>query len=751
MKNSFTENVNQITKNTNTTLEVLNGLNKSLITDKTEVTVTIPTKDGEETFQIPAYNYVLSKLNSMQNSLNSFMNGFGTVELEDGTKREVKPTLIPKAPEKIIDLKQPTAFVPDANWFLEDLMFPRIKVPINLSGKINAKSKKVQVLRYFLNYNDDAAKNFYQDYIIGNGLQQLGNEFNNNNKKIELTPEVLEFLLERNSLQASTDLDYVALPSSRETYKGLFKINNIKLINGQQWFYLNNINYNAINSAGQIGPNIQLNPGDTVVYNETLLEVTDINSSDKRIRLVPVLGISTPAIDSELTFYNEPYRQQIVNIGISNNEINIIFIKGIDENYNLLANEWSEPIHFISNDLVLQDSDGLTLGQYYLTNVKDFSQIFLGDANENKVSSMNALIPNTPEISKDYFSVVQINTQLNSALEASDIKNTNAQIETTKSKISSLKETIASQKADLQSTKDLAQHNNIQNQINSNTKQLKQLQVEYRTSLKTMQDLINSNGAVNINPKFRIRGFFPIPEPRFVDDIHKLGMQQVIGFEIAFRYLKLDNTGVNLNTFKYEIDGVEYSGVYSDWNIVSSPVLQKEYNRDSEKFEWKNESIGDGNVVNINQVDISIQKGEKVEMKIRSISEAGYPDNPAKSKWSKSVIVDFPTNLSTKNQILNLMEGVEEESMNIVIEETLDSIGLYNHLDDVVPNPNSAVNEYFKHSSENIAYDFKRNDGKTYSIPLNDMIGAMIEAITNGPKELQDSFNDALKKNIKIK
>lgn len=750
MKNSFTENVNQITKNTNTTLEVLNGINKSLITDKAEVNITVPTKDGEDVFQIPSYNHVINKLNAIQNSMNSFMNGFGTVELEDGTKREIKPTLIPKAPEKITGLKNPVRFKPDANWFLEDLMFPRIKVPVTLNGKINPKTEKVKVLRYFLDYKDERNQNFYQDYILGDGIKELENDAVKEGFQ-GIDPDLLEYLFERNEIQYGKDLDDVYLPVRNESFTGLFTIEEIKLVNGQQWYYLDNLNFNAIDENGRRGPNILLNTKHNLVFGETLLEVTDINATSKSVRLTPVLGISKPSVGSTLTFYNEPYTQQTVNIGISNNEIDIIFIKGIDENYNLLANEWSDPIHFITNDLILQGSDSVTLGQYYLTNVKDFSQLFLGDANENKVSSMNALVPNTPEINKDYFSVVQINTQLNSALEASDIKNTNAQIETTKSKITSLKETIASQKSDLQSTKDLAQHNNIQNQINSNTKQLKQLQVEYRTSLKTMQDLINSNGAVNINPKFRIRGFFPIPEPRFVDDINKLGMQQVIGFEIAYRYLKLDNTGVNLNTFKYEIDGVEYSGVYSDWNIISSPVLQKEYNRESGRFEWKNESIGDGNVVNINQVDISIQKGEKVELKIRSVSEAGYPDNPAKSKWSKSVVVDFPANLSTKNQILNLMEGVEEESMNIVIEETLDSIGLYNHLDDVVPNPNSAVNEYFKHSAENIAYDYKSNDGKTYSIPIDDMIGALVEAIGNGPKELQDSFNDALKKNIKIK
>ena len=55
-------------------------------------------------------------------------------------------------------------------------------------------------------------------------------------------------------------------------------------------------------------------------------------------------------------------------------------------------------------------------------------------------------------------------------------------------------------------------------------------------------------------------------------------------------------------------------------------------------FDWKIENVADGSEININQIDIPITKGEKVEIKIRSISEAGYPDNPLKSDIIKEKV-----------------------------------------------------------------------------------------------------------------
>lgn len=46
---------------------------------------------------------------------------------------------------------------------------------------------------------------------------------------------------------------------------------------------------------------------------------------------------------------------------------------------------------------------------------------------------------------------------------------------------------------------------------------------------------------------------------------------------------------------------------------------------------WNADNPADGSEININQIDIAITKGEKLEFKVRAISECGYPDNPLKS------------------------------------------------------------------------------------------------------------------------
>jgi hypothetical protein len=114
---------------------------------------------------------------------------------------------------------------------------------------------------------------------------------------------------------------------------------------------------------------------------------------------------------------------------------------------------------------------------------------------------------------------------------------------------------------------------------------------------------------------------------------------------------------------------------------------------------WASENISDGEVVNINQIDIPIQKGEKVEIKIRSISEAGQPTNPLKSDWSTSVVIPFPANLQGSNQVATILTGAASEETTIKLEETLASTGVITHMDDSVPNPNTGSGTYFKHQA----------------------------------------------------
>jgi hypothetical protein len=104
----------------------------------------------------------------------------------------------------------------------------------------------------------------------------------------------------------------------------------------------------------------------------------------------------------------------------------------------------------------------------------------------------------------------------------------------------------------------------------------------------------------------------------------------------------------------------------------------------------------DGTQININQIDIPIRNGEKVQIKIRSISEAGYPYNPLKSDWSNSVIISFPDDLTTDDSVTTILETVRNDMTAVVLQETMTAAGVYTHLAD--------SNSTFKHSAANIEY-----------------------------------------------
>ena len=221
---------------------------------------------------------------------------------------------------------------------------------------------------------------------------------------------------------------------------------------------------------------------------------------------------------------------------------------------------------------------------------------------------------------------------------------------------------------------------------------------------------MRENSAVTTPPKYHIRGFFPIPDFKYRDENETIP-EEIVGFDIAYRYIKEDSTATQLNTFTYTAsDGSEHTGTFTDWNIEQGPLKTKVLDSADGKFVWKSENIADGTETNINQIDIAISKGEKVEIKVRSISECGYPYNPLRSDWSESIIIDFPPTLATGNQIADLIEEINSDALTLTVQNNLDSLGVTEHLKDSVANKNSVNGMYFKHLAENIAYELTTTD-----------------------------------------
>lgn len=694
--NSFAENMRKTIAQQTNQLSLLTAMQRSMTTNDTFVTYEYQDAQGTMSqYQLPSYASIVNRLKSLEENINSLTAGRGQLSLLDGSRRMIQLSSVPKTPDQIFGLEDPSTFKIDTNWFFEDLMFPGLTVDIDLTDKIEDTADRVKVVRVILNSNDNNARLLWEENLSMNTYDYLS----------------LKSLLAINGITYSEDEEIINLPIVYNTKAGTFQVIEDPLsINGNTWYTLDSLMYSTITKDGvDQGRNNILSIGDQITFSDTIYEVIDINQNKNRVRLRRIVGAASPGLYTTFTYYEDPFRNKTISVRFGAHEYNVIYVKGIAEAYNLQSDNWSAPIKFSSDELLYENDNGITgvtLRQYYSQYVVDWGAKMIDEAKEKTLTAWSGHIPNAPVLNADDLRVVQINTQINAALDLNIIRNTAALIADDKTKIDSLKNAIADLKSELQNTTNISDYNAKQEQIKTQTLELQNTQSSYSSNVASFQTQVRNAGALNINPKYHIRGFFPIPAYQYRDNT-QTSVEEIIGFDIAYRYVKEDNTPVQLNTFDYvdTDNGSTVTGTFSDWNIYQSAIKTRVVDDTTSTYIWKSENVADATEININQIDIPIQKGERVEIKVRSISEAGYPQNCLKSSWSNSVIIPFPSNLSTTNEIADLIKDVNDDALNIAIGNTLDSAGVSSHLDDTIPNINSVNGLYFKHIAKNIAYE----------------------------------------------
>jgi len=696
--NSFTQTVIDLTNNVNIALASMQGMNDTLTTQEDTVTITVEGIDpvtGDPSlyqYSMPSYQYTLEQLSRISNTVNTFVSGNGVVLLDDGTYRRVSTIPLAQSPSAILGVAAPTKFRSRPNWFFESFIFPQMYVQFDLKGKIDDRSDRIKVRRLLFDNFDDTETAWFQNNFVGNyySYEETLDILNTNGKKYWVDEEVQD------------------LPLNPTKYTGSFTILDKRVINNSQWYFLDTINYGLTTDVSIIN-NIELKIGDQLRYSESLYQIESINVTTKSVKLIALIGIGNPNVNQKFYIYSTPFNEKIATIPVGYNECDILFIKGVNDDFNIVGDSWGDSISFYTNDLTFVNSTE-SLETYYFNYVMDFGKEMEGQAKDRSIPAYFGVTPDAPTISSDQFNVNQINTQLNASLDTEAIKNTQTQIESTKTIISSLQSTIAQQKAELVELTDPAQREDLQGKIDNNISQLSKKSVEYQSLVKSLATVAYENNAVLGDPKYRVRGFFEIPAGKTLTTNPSEDPQEVIQFDISYRYLRLDNTGNPLNTYSYTdpSSGQKVTGTYTDWVIVQSPIKTKVYDTTLEKYVWVSGNVGDGEEVNINQVDIPITKGEKVELKIRSISEAGWPSNALKSSWSNSVIIEFPANLQGSDQVANILSDATQEEAQIQLNETLNSTGVITHLQDGYPNPNAGSGTYFKHQARFLSFDWSK-------------------------------------------
>jgi len=707
-KNSLSTLMSQFIRLNRNALEIFQRLNEAITSNRESVTVDLfDDNDTLKSVQVPSFGHLLKRITDAENNIKNLTSLGDTnvnVRLADGSYRKVIASKLKVPAADITSVASPTTFNIKSNYFFESFIDPLMYVTLDLSGQIPINTENVLVRRYLLQIDNEDNRKYFNKNLKGRsdiGFTELVNS---------LLAQSIQFIL---------DEEILAVPPRTVNYTGGFDVIKISdvdkqvLVNGvssnirRKTYKLNKLTYTDVSSG--FSDTLSLKIGDQLMTNtgnkNTRFKVTDIDSSTNSVTVEIIEGYDSITIGANiLSIYRGLEDNISIDIPVGFDEYLVIFIKSVDPESKLPSEKWSPGSSFLTNELsiVLDSGQSLSLDTFYRNQAVDFGQLLLSFSKDKSVPSAYGVTPNMPTPTVNDFKVVQVNNHItdNPVIDdikrladdrnrlASEIKEKDSAIQTKRTSINTKQYS-----SDVERQKDL---NELQSLIDQRTATANL----FASTVQDIQSKSKSQDLINAQPKYRVRGFWQIPDAQFSK---YTGSQEIVQFIVEYRYLNTAGTANKVEQLTFtDKDGAERRGAFSNWNITPTVSRKKVVDPDTGIFTWQVESVENADSININQLDISIQQGESIEIRIKSVSEAGFPSNPLESDYSDIVRVDFPQDLIQPDTTSSIISQNEKELARVQLDQDLKSKGIDEHLSSSF----SANGKYFAHNSISISSGF---------------------------------------------
>jgi hypothetical protein len=700
------------------------------------------------TYSLPSFTYLKSEIERLNNSINSLYSIDTTGALIQTTSQNQFKKIITvdlnREPNPITELNVVREFKTEKNWFFDGLLNPILKIEFDLSDKIENNVRKCLIRRYILDFSRNPDGSFTS--LGQSALESFNRLFR---EKIDI--DIQEFVNWHNTtpglvepLNPKYDEQMFDLQPNTLLYDGVFNVIRIEedTLNRKLWYHLNTLDY-LVNESLEVK---QLSVGSELIINQeisnTRYKVVEVSLSESnpRVRFERVEGLQPIAVGiGTLKVYSPVIYTKRLRISVGYNERNVVFIKPVNADNNLVSRDWSRGTGYYTNDLIVSSTDntnGQTMEQFYTEQVYDYGDVLKDLVAKKKPNSL-AGTPNLVSLNADNFKVVQINRHLTDSPDANLVKNKHNYSVTLKNEIRQIQEAIEDRNKKLKVTKftSVAEKKKFELEIESlNTKRASKSKL-YSSTVQEIIDLSRQN-QTKVEPKFRLRGFWNIPEAVVTRGTTP---QEIIQFRVQYRYTSKDGKEPSVESFNISENNVEKTAAFSNWNEFKTDVRKRVFDKSTGEYFWQIEDISDADTPNINQLDISISTGERVEIRIKSISEVGYPESPVESDWSEILTVEFPDDL---NDVLNdndfILKEADKEDLRVRMENELSARGLDTHLSE------TAVinNKTYLHTSNSILSGFKDVNGVSldlfeYLQSLENRIRSLEEKIKRAKGELE--------------
>lgn len=745
IRSSFPKVADQVISFNKNIVDILTKINSLTTTTDSSVDVQITDEEGEiRNFTLPSFTSLKSDIERLNSNIESLYNINDTgamIQTSSANKfRKVITLDLNRDPSPVSSLGVMTSFKSRTNWFFDNLLDPLISVEIDLSGKVEDNIRKCLVRRYIVEFERDssgeltpsgqAALNSYNELWRGNA-NIVFSDFENwhrttngvitpNNPRIDQNI----FDLEPNSTQFDGEFSVLRTQEDR--------------INRKLWYVLDTLDYVETDS-GEVR---QLSIDDEVIINSDksstrykVLEVS-LNESNPRVRFQRVEGLEPISAGIKtLKIYSPILYTKKLRVSLGYNERNVVFIKPMYADTNLMAKKWSLGTGYYTNDLRLNSDseiDGLSMEEFYTNYVFDYGEA-LQDLVSKKIPNKLGQVPEPPELNIDNFKVIQVNKHLTDTPDSKLIKQKNNYKNSLKSEIEQLQNAIQERNQKIRVSRFQSRADRKKSQL-----ELKELidkkQNKSRLLASTVQEILDlrENPNLKVEPKFKLRGFWSMPEALLTRGGKP---QEIIQFRVEYRYLSKDGNENPIESF--EVNEQEKAS-FSNWVEYLTGVRKRVFDPESGEYFWEPENLESSEEKNINQIDIPISSGEKVEFRIKSISEVGWPESAIESEWSPIYEKEFPDDLETVNENTRILNEANKEDLSVNLENELEAKGV----NDLISRSTTVNDKTFYMQTEDILSGFKDSNGVAidlfeYLRNLEDKVKGLQEAINRTRGELE--------------
>lgn len=746
VQSSFPKVAEQIINYNKNVVDILTNLSKITETQDTTISFTVADENGaSKSYTMPSLLGIQKELQRLDTNIRSLysIDGAGSLIRTEGSNnfKKIITVDLNREPQDLGIISSVAKFKQSPNWFFDSLLNPLLAVEFDLAS-VEDSVRKIQSRRYIVDFAKNAdgtltalgqsALNSFNDNFVGKatGAGSLNNFLNWHTT----TPGVMEPNNPRYDEQMF-DCEVNTL-----LYDGLFNVLQFEedKINRKLFIKVDKLEYRDIQNNSQrtlaIGDEMVINTFGQNVKAATRYKILEINTNSgfglrmERIEgFDPItVGIGTLKIYSPVSFAKR------VRISIGYDERNVVFLKPVNAETNIVAKNWSSGTAFYTNDLLLEDSsaaNGTSLQQFYIDYVYDYGTV-LKDLVAKKIPNTLAGTPNAVTLNTDNFKVVQINQHLTDTPDANLIKQKHNIQLNIKSEIEQIQNAISDRGKKLKVSKFKSISEKKKFDIELDDLQLKRESKSKQLST-IAQEIINISNNPNskVEPKFRMRGFWAMPEAVATRGTKP---QEIVQFRVQYKYVSKDGKETPVETF--QVDNANNKASFSNWMEFKTDARKRVFNATTGEYSWQIENVADADTPNINQIDIPIQQNESVQFRVAAISEVGWPDSPVESEFSEILTIEFPDDLNNvyqENDINAILQSATKEELKVNMANELSAKGLDEHLSDQL----TIDGKVYHHDSASVLSGFKDENGAALDLY------EYLQALQNRIKSLEDRIN----------